>query len=108
MGRPVAVTAAVVALCLSSAALAVTLIGVSANTLPEGKFMFDTWFMWRDYTREYEQGLQGGDTVGWVDLPASETRTHGTIAPRLLYGVTDWLTIRKYPPPASFLNLTRA
>jgi len=70
------------------------LVGVSANTLPEGKFMLDTWFMWRDYAREYERGLQGGDTVGWVDLPKDETRTHGTIAPRLLYGVTDWLTIR--------------
>jgi hypothetical protein len=76
------------------AACAVTLVGTSANTVPEGEFMLDTWFMWRDYAVEYEQGLQDGNTTGWVDLPASETRTHGTIAPRLLYGVTDWLTVR--------------
>ena len=91
-------TALTVAIALTLAtcqlASAVTLVGVSANTLPEGEFMLDTWFTWRDYTREYEQGLQDGNTVGWVDLPAGETRTHGTIAPRLLYGVTDWMTIR--------------
>jgi hypothetical protein len=87
---------AVIALALAvpQAAFPSPIVGVSANTVPQGEFMLDTWFMWRDYTREYEQGLQDGDTEGWVDLPAGETRTHGTLAPRLLYGVTDWLTIR--------------
>ena len=94
MRRAALLSAIALALAVCQPAAAATLVGVSANTLPEGTFMLDTWFMWRDYTREYEQGLQGGDTVGWVDLPASETRTHGTIAPRLLYGVTDWMTIR--------------
>jgi hypothetical protein len=56
--------------------------------------MLDTWFMWRSYTREYEQGLQGGSTEGWIDLRAGETRTHATLAPRLIYGVTDRVSIR--------------
>lgn len=94
MHRNAVIVGIVLALALSEGASAVTLVGTSANTLPEGKFMLDTWFMWRDYTREYEQNLQEGETVGWVDLPEDETRTHGTLAPRLLYGVTDWLTVR--------------
>jgi hypothetical protein len=83
-----------VALWVPGTAPGSPIVGVSANTVPQGEFMLDTWFMWRGYTREYEQGLQGGDTEGWVDLPADVTRTHGTLAPRLLYGVTDWLTLR--------------
>jgi hypothetical protein len=93
--RPILLSLAVCVACAAAPpATAAPLVGTSANTVPQGKFMLDTWFMWRDYTREYEQGLQDGNTVGWVDLPADETRSQGTIAPRLLYGVTDWLTIR--------------
>lgn len=98
MHRTVLLVATALLLAATQPASGVTLVGTSANTLPEGKFMLDTWFMWRDYAVEYEQGLQDGNTVGWVDLPGGETRTHGTIAPRLLYGVTDWLTIRAGVP----------
>ena len=80
-------------LAWAAGACASPLVGVSANTLPRGTFMLDTWVMWRDFTRSYNDNLYEGEG-GWLDLPGDYQFTAGTIAPRLLYGVTDWLSIR--------------
>lgn len=62
-------------------------VGCTANTLPQGKYMIDSWFSWRSYTR-----TMTGD--GWSDFAPGTTVTDGFLVPRLCYGVTDWMTVR--------------
>ncbi len=88
-----AVVIAIAALMLAQTAIATPVVGVSANTLPQGKFMLDTWYFYRDYTRAYNDYLDE-DGGGWEDLPASSTLTGACLVPRIYYGATDWLTIR--------------
>lgn len=77
------------ALLASASAAAAPIVGASANTLPAGQFMIDGWFMWRDYTWMYEDSSET-----WLTLSSERTITAGTIAPRVCYGVTDWLSLR--------------
>lgn len=94
MRRTAACLALAAALLLSvEAALAVPVVGVSANTLPSGAFMIDTWASWKSYTRSYID-----DETGWGDLPSDYSITSATVSPRLYYGVTDWLTVRLTVP----------
>lgn len=85
-----------VAICLASLMAVIPsevgaspIVGASANTLPEGEFMLDAWFLWRDFTWSYEDSDQR-----WETLPTSDTRTAGTFMPRLYYGLNDRLTLR--------------
>lgn len=89
---------AALALVLASSAYASPLVGVSANTLPQGTFMMDTWGIWRDYQRAYDEGLYDQDDGGWISLPDDYRLTSASLVPRLYYGVTDWLTIRLAVP----------
>ncbi len=73
----------------AAAAFAAPIVGASANTLPEGKFMIDGWFMWRDYTWMYEDSSET-----WLTLSSERTMTAGTVMPRICYGLTDWLSLR--------------
>ena len=85
---------AIVALLLTtlawaSVAPASPIVGTSANTIPQGTFMLDTWFKWESYTRSFDTGSEV-----WIDLPDSSKMSKMTLSPRLYYGVTDWLTMR--------------
>lgn len=75
-------------------AFASPIVGTSANTLPQGKFMIDLWAAYQSYDREYSYDLHGEGDEGWIDLPDNVTSTTASFVPRLLYGVTDWLTLR--------------
>ncbi len=79
---------------VAATALGSPIVGTSANTLPKGKFMLDTWWTWQEYTRMYEYNLHYGGDAGWIDLADNITYTSASFVPRLLYGVTDWLTLR--------------
>jgi len=81
-------------LCSCGTAWASPVVGTSANTLPQGKFMVDFWGTWQSYDRMYEDPLHDDGSPGWQDLPADFTSTSASFVPRLLYGVTDWLTLR--------------
>lgn len=81
-------------------ATAAPLVGVSANTIPQGTFMVDTWFLSRDFGRAYVDDLHGEDVGGWEDLPDGTGVTAVDFVPRVYYGVTDWLTIRAGVPLA--------
>ena len=65
------------------------MVGASANTIPRGAFMLDTWVIWKDYTRSYDAGWNG-----WVDFPDSSQVQAASLVPRVYYGVADWLTLR--------------
>jgi len=92
-------TAATMVLLISVLALgmpanASPLIGASANTLPQGAFMVDTWFLYRHFTRSYNATLHAQGDGGWVDLPEGTSATAVDFVPRVYYGVTDILTLR--------------
>jgi hypothetical protein len=70
------------------------LVGASANTIPQGTFMMDTWYLYRNFTRSYVDDLHGDNVGGWVDLPDSTSVVAVDFVPRVYYGVTDWLTLR--------------
>jgi hypothetical protein len=89
---------ACVLLAAASVAAGSPVVGTSANTLPQGKFMLDVWGVWQDYTRMYDYDLDGDDHEGWVDLSEDITYSSASFVPRLLYGVTDWLTLRVAVP----------
>ncbi|MFH1502815.1 MAG: transporter [Candidatus Eisenbacteria bacterium] len=71
-----------------------TILGTSANTLPQGEFMVDFWFMYRDFGRSYDGNLYGDGSGGWIDLPSDTKITATSFVPRVYYGVTDWITMR--------------
>ncbi len=79
--------------CVAQPAFSCPVIGTSANTLPRGEFMLETWGTWRNLERSYNDGLysSGG---GWIDLPDDSALSASSIVPRLYYGVTDWFTLR--------------
>jgi hypothetical protein len=85
----VRVTVLLSALIAASPAWASPIVGTTANTIPKGTFMLDTWISGKSYTRSYDDGWGG-----WIDLPDSSEISAMTLSPRLYYGVTDWLTMR--------------
>lgn len=97
MRRVLAVAFCLVLPC-GRAALASPVVGTSANMLPRGTFMIDLWSAWQSYDREYVDDLHGEGDPGWQDLPGGITYTSASFVPRLLYGVTDWLTLRVAVP----------
>ncbi|MBD3366704.1 MAG: hypothetical protein GF405_00850 [Candidatus Eisenbacteria bacterium] len=100
MRRTTIVIAALVVLGATGALQALPIVGASANTLPAGAFMMDTYFLWRDFTREYNNSLYGTGDGGWIDLPEERGLAFIDLTPRLYYGATDWLTIRASLPLA--------
>jgi hypothetical protein len=100
MRRPIALAAALVALAAVATASALPIVGASANTIPAGTFMMDTYFLWRDFSREYRTSLYGTGEGGWIDLPEDRELSFIDLTPRLYYGATDWLTIRASLPLA--------
>jgi hypothetical protein len=78
------------------AAQALPIVGASANTIPAGTFMLDTWGMWREFTVSWQGDGNGG--AGWVGFPEDRKWTAGSLAFRVYYGVTDWLTVRASLP----------
>jgi len=87
-------------LSLTMPANASPLIGASANTLPQGAFMMDTWFLYRDFDRAFVDDLHGDDVGGWEELPEGTGVTAVDFVPRVYYGVTDLLTLRVGVPLA--------
>lgn len=74
------------------------IVGTSANTLAKGKFMLDVWGTWQEYSRMYEYGLHYDGDDGWIDLADNISYTSASFVPRILYGATDWLTLRVAVP----------
>jgi hypothetical protein len=74
------------------------IVGTSANTLPKGKFVLDIWATWLEYDKVYNYDLDGQGHAGWIALPDNIAYTSASFVPRLLYGVTDWLTLRVAVP----------
>jgi len=100
MRRPIALATALAVFGVAASACALPIVGASANTLPAGAFMMDTYFLWRDFSREYNSSLHGPDEGGWIDLPEDRELSFIDLTPRLYYGATDWLTIRASLPLA--------
>ncbi len=101
----VVVVTAFAALVLAQTAIATPVVGVSANTLPQGKFMLDTWYFYRDFTRIYIDNLDGDGPGGWKDLANNKSFTRACFVPRIYYGATDLLTIRAgFPLEYRFSN----
>lgn len=98
MRRPLAIATALVVLATTGAASALPIVGASANTIPAGTFMMDTYFLWRDFSQQYNGSLYGADDGGWIDLPNDRELSFIDLVPRLYYGATDWLTIRASLP----------
>jgi len=78
-----------VLLAASSGVQSAPIVGASANTIPEGTFMVDGWFLVRDFTWAYENSSES-----WTTLPGNTSETATTFMPRLYYGLNDWLTLR--------------
>jgi hypothetical protein len=87
-------TALVAALLVAHAAFAAPIVGGSASTIPQGEFMIDSWTIWRNYEREFDEGLYDDGQGGWKDLRFNSALSHTSFVPRLCYGATEWLTIR--------------
>ena len=85
----------IVVLVIAPGAQALPIIGASANTIPAGAFMLDTWGAWQDYSVRYEEN---GTMPGWCGLRGGERVTSGSLVPRICYGAADWLTIRASLP----------
>lgn len=80
-------------LCVTALSSAAPIVGLTANVLPEGKWMMDTWMVYRSYTREWSNDGYWDD----ARLP-NGGRTWTSVVPRVYYGATDWLTIRGWLP----------
>ncbi len=87
-----------IALLLAAApgAQALPIVGASANTIPRGTFMLDTWGTWLDFTVSWQEDGNGGS--GWVGFTEDKRWTAVSVVPRVYYGVTDWLTLRAAVP----------
>jgi hypothetical protein len=83
-------------LFLASAAMALPIVGASANTIPAGTFMLDVWSSWQDFTVSWQEDDNGGS--GWIGFTEERKWTSGSLVPRVYYGVTDWLTVRAALP----------
>ncbi len=83
-------------LLFSSAASALPIVGASANTIPGGTFMLDTWISWQEFTVSWQEDGNGGS--GWIGFTEERQWTAGSVVPRIYYGVTDWLTLRAALP----------
>jgi hypothetical protein len=79
---------------LSSAA---PIVGLTANVLPKGKWMMDTWVVYQSYTKTWEDGPWNGGGWDGAGFP-NGGRTFFATVPRVYYGATDWLTIRGWLP----------
>lgn len=101
MNRTVTLVLAVAGLLAAACVLhAAPIVGASANTIPAGRFMFDVWATWQDYTVEYvtDENEDQENSTGWQSLHNGEEITSGSFVPRVYYGVTDLLTIRAALP----------
>jgi hypothetical protein len=99
MTRSAIFLALTVLLLASSPSVSAPIVGASANTIPQGTFMIDSWAMWADYTREFRTNLNGeGSSPGWTDFTADRDFVSTSVVPRLCYGVADWLTLRVAVP----------
>jgi hypothetical protein len=78
-------------------ASALPIVGRSAETIPAGTFMLDTWGVYMNYAYSWEEASDP-DYSGWVGFTRSEQMTAASFVPRLCYGVTDWLTVRAAIP----------
>jgi len=87
--RSMGAVAVLLLLGLAQLAHASPIVGASANTIPEGTFMVDGWFAWRDFTWSYENSSES-----WSTLSGGRELTAATFMPRIYYGVSDWLTLR--------------
>jgi hypothetical protein len=96
--RKRSLAAALMFLLLSQGARAAPIVGLAADPLPRGTFTLDTWFVWQDYQRAWDENLYGDGVGGWIDLPAGSRITAGSFVPRLCYGATDWLTLQAAVP----------
>ncbi len=81
----------IVVFATAPGAQALPIVGASANTIPAGTLMLDTWGTWQDYSVRYEAN---GATPGWCGLRSGERVTSVSFVPRVYYGVTDRLTVR--------------
>lgn len=84
--------AAILLLASTHGAQALPIVGASANTIPRGTFMIDTWGTWLDFTVSWQEDGNGGS--GWVGFTEDRKLTAGSLVPRVYYGVTDRLTVR--------------
>ena len=50
-------------LCVTALSSAAPIVGLTANVLPEGKWMMDTWMVYQSYTKTWEDGPYNGG--GW-------------------------------------------
>ena len=87
---------AVLVLAGTHGAQALPIVGASANTIPAGTFMLDTWGIWQSFTMSWDES-QNGDS-GWIGFRDGTHITAGSFVPRVCYGVTDWLTVRAALP----------
>jgi hypothetical protein len=85
------VPAVLLLLLVAAQASAAPVVGITANTLPQGKFMMDTWVTWKSYDR-YWQDAQ------WKEFPEAGSLTTLSMVPRVYYGVNDWFTLRGWLP----------
>jgi len=84
--------AAILLLASARGAQALPIVGASANTIPRGTFMVDTWGAWVDFTKSWQEDGNGGS--GWIGFTEGTQWTAVSLVPRVYYGVTDRLTVR--------------
>ncbi|MCK4511502.1 hypothetical protein KAW64_07180, partial [bacterium] len=76
--------AAMLLLAAAHGAQALPIVGASANTIPRGTFMVDTWGTWLNFTASLQKDGNGGSS--WVGFKDDEKWTAGSLVPRVYYG----------------------
>ncbi|MCK4512112.1 transporter, partial [bacterium] len=92
MNRATALGLTAILLLAAPAAQALPIVGASANTIPRGTFMIDTWGTWLNFTKSWQEDGNGGSS--WVGFREDRKWTAGSLVPRVYYGVTDRFTVR--------------
>ena len=87
---------AILLLAAAHGAQALPIVGASANTIPRGAFMIDTWGTWVDFTKSWQEDGNGGSS--WIGFTEERKWTAGSLVPRVYYGVTDRFTVRAALP----------
>ncbi|MCK4352670.1 transporter [candidate division WOR-3 bacterium] len=62
------------------------IVGSSANTLPEGKFMFEAHIMYMNFTESYSND--------WIRFAGDSSFNVVLLLPQFYYGIRDFLTVR--------------
>jgi len=83
-------------LAAAHGAQALPIVGASANTIPRGTFMVDTWGTWLNFTKSWQEDGNGGSS--WIGFTEERKWTAGSLVPRVYYGVTDRITVRAALP----------